>query len=81
MRIFTLGLGGLLLLSGVVLVVLADQEREVALEQATRNVVVLEQSLERARAMNLTHAETLTTLRSAIADEQAQLADTEGFLE
>jgi len=80
MRIFALALGGLLLASGAVLVVLADQERVAAIEHARQNVVVAERALERAREENLSHAEVLTTLRSAIAEQEAQLADTEGFL-
>lgn len=80
MRIFALGLGGLLLLSGAVVVVLADQEREAALAQAVQHVEVLEQRLERAREENLSRAEVLTALRSAIVEQERQLADIEGFL-
>lgn len=81
MRIFALGLGGLLLLGGGALVVLADQERQAAVEQADHAVTVLEQRLELEREANLADAETLTALRSAIAEQEAQLASAEGFLE
>jgi hypothetical protein len=80
MRIVALTLGCLLLLSGAAIVVLADQEREATLEQTRQSVVVLEQSLERARELNVSSAERLTTLRSAIAEQRAQLADSDGFL-
>lgn len=81
MRIFALGLGSLLLLGGGALVVLADQERQAAVEQADHAITVLDQRLELEREANLADAETLTALRSAIAEQQAQLASTEGFLE
>lgn len=61
--------------------VLADQERETSIEHARQNVADLERSLDDAREANLALAEALTTLRSAIADQEALLADTEGFLE
>ncbi|MGL3151631.1 hypothetical protein ACSS7Z_14870 [Microbacterium sp. A82] len=81
MRILALALGALLLVGGGALVVLADQEREAALEQMHQNVAVLDANLERARNENLQRAEQLTALRSAIAEQRAQLADTDGFLE
>lgn len=81
MRILALGLGSLLLLGGGTLVVLADQERQAAIDQANQTVSVLEQQLDSHLAENLTDAETLTSLRSAIAEQEAQLADAEGFLE
>lgn len=81
MRIFALGLGALLLLGGGALVVLADQEREASIENARQNVADLEESLDDARKTNLSLAEALTTLRSAIAAQEDLLADTEGFLE
>lgn len=61
--------------------VLADQEREASIEHARQNVADLEQSLDDARRLNLSLAEALTTLRSAIAAQEDLLADTEGFLE
>ena len=81
MRIVTLGLGGLLLLGGGVLVVLADQQRQGAVEQTEMHVRQLEESLERERATNTSRAEVLTELRSAIAEQEKKLADTEGFLQ
>lgn len=81
LRIFALGLGALLLLSGGVLVVLADQERQAAVAQAQQNVDDLERSLADSRRSNLLLAEALSTLRSAIADQEDLLADTAGFLE
>lgn len=61
--------------------VLADQEREASIENARQNVADLEESLDDARKTNLSLAEALTTLRSAIAAQEDLLADTEGFLE
>ena len=81
MRILALALGALLLVGGGALVVLADQEREATLEQMQQNVAVLDANLERARTENLQRAEQLTALRSAIAEQRAQLADTDEFLE
>ncbi|KDA05017.1 hypothetical protein DC31_03075 [Microbacterium sp. CH12i] len=81
MRILAFGVGGLLLLGGGALVVLADQEQEAGVERARQNVAELEQDLEDARADNLALAETLTSLRAAIAAQENQVADTEGFLE
>lgn len=81
MRIFALGLGGLLLLGGGVLVVLADQDRQAAVEITRQNIVELEHRVEGARAVNLSVAEALTSLRSAIAEQEKQLAETKGFLE
>lgn len=81
MRILALALGALLLVGGGALVVLADQEREATLEQMQQNVAVLDANLERARTENLQRAEQLTSLRSAIAEQRAQLADTDEFLE
>lgn len=61
--------------------VLADQEREASIEHARQNVAELERSLDDARDANLSLADALTTLRSAIAAQEELLVDTEGFLE
>lgn len=72
--------GGLLLIGGAVLVVVADQQRIDALEEARAAVVDVRETLDTARAANYALAEDLTALRSLIAQQDAQLADATGFL-
>lgn len=81
MRWVAFVLGGLLVLGGGALIVIADQERTAAVVQARKAVESAEQRLESARSENLMLAERLTALRSAIADQDDRLAQTEGFLE
>ena len=81
MRILALGLGALLLLGGGTLVVLADLERHAAVQHARESVDELEQRLADARLDKHSLAESLTALRSAIAEQDALLADTDGFFE
>lgn len=81
MRVVAVVVGGLLLVGGGVLVVAADQQRVAALEQARDQVERSQRRLEDAREENLRLAETLTALRSRIAEQDAQLSDSTGFLE
>ncbi|WP_460802598.1 hypothetical protein [Microbacterium sp. GXF6406] len=81
MRVLALGVGALLVLGGSVAVVLADQQRELAVEQARDEVQRLQSERDAERAANLTRTERLADLRVAIAAQEDQLADTTGFLE
>jgi hypothetical protein len=72
--------GGLLVVGGAVLVVVADQQRVDALDHARAAVVEAREQLDAAREVNLVLAERLTDLRSHIAEQDAQLADDSGFL-
>ena len=72
--------GGLLLVGGSVLVVVADQQRVDALDEAKAAVVRAEQSLEATRDANYRYAEQLTGLRTALAAQETLLSDTTGFL-
>jgi septal ring factor EnvC (AmiA/AmiB activator) len=81
MRIVAVVLGALLLIGGGVVVVVADEQRQAAVEQAHEEAERAEQRLAEAEAENLDLAERLTALRSAIAELDDSLADTEGFLE
>lgn len=80
MRGLAVGVGALLLMGGAVLVVVADQERQSALETVRAQVVLTEQRLETARAENLELATALTALRSQIAEQDAAIADGAGLL-
>jgi type II secretory pathway component PulJ len=81
MRIVALVLGGLLLIGGSALVVVADQQRQAAVEQARQAIADLEQRREQALDDNLALAGALTGLRSTIAEQEEQLGDRDGFLE
>lgn len=72
--------GSLLLIGGTVLVVVADQQRVDALAEARAAVEQAEEQLDATRDANYLLAEQLTALRTAIADQETQLADTTGFL-
>jgi len=80
MRVLSFLFGGLLLIAGVSAVLIADQQRQDSIEQAERELEKAEQRLVEAEAENLDLAEILTSLRSAIAAQEDELADTEGFL-
>ncbi|WP_251048692.1 hypothetical protein [Microbacterium sp. ISL-103] len=71
--------GGLLLIGGTVLVVVADQQRVDALDEARAAVVQAEERLETTRDVNYRLAERLTALRTTIAEQETQLSDTSGF--
>ncbi|WP_311244848.1 hypothetical protein [Microbacterium sp. WCS2018Hpa-23] len=72
--------GGLLLIGGTVLVMVADQQRVDSLAEARAAVVRAEDQLDATRDANYLLAEQLTALRTAIAEQETQLADTTGFL-
>ncbi|WP_217182727.1 hypothetical protein [Streptomyces sp. AC495_CC817] len=80
MRAVAVIVGGLLLIGGAALVVSADQQRVHAIEQAHAAVDEAQRMLDAKKAANLELAETLTTLRSQIAAQDAQLSDTTGLL-
>lgn len=81
MRALAVVTGGLLLVGGTVLLVVADQQRVAALDEARAAVVQAEEQLDATRAENYRLAERLTALRATIAEQDAQLEDTTGFLE
>lgn len=72
--------GGLLLIGGTVLVVVADQQRVAALAEVRVAVVQAEEELKATRDANYLLAERLTELRSTIAAQETLLSDTTGFL-
>ena len=72
--------GGLLLLGGTVLIAVADQQRVEALAEARAAVVEAEERLDAAHEGNLRLAGQLTTLRTAIAEQETLLSDTSGLL-
>lgn len=73
--------GSLLLVGGTVLVVVADQQRQAALDAVRAQVTQTEQRLDEAREDNLELARALTELRSQIAEQDAGIADSTGFLQ
>lgn len=81
MRALAVVTGGLLLVGGTVLLVVADQQRVAALDEARAAVVQAEEQLDATRDENYRLAERLTALRTTIAEQDAQLEDTTGFLE
>ncbi|MFB4349268.1 hypothetical protein [Microbacterium sp. CR_7] len=80
MRRLAVVVGGLLLVGGAVIVVVADEQRVAALAEVKAAVVRAEENLDAARAANYDLAEQLTSLRAQIAEQDAQLADSTGFL-
>ncbi|WP_136054092.1 hypothetical protein [Microbacterium sp. K24] len=80
MRSLAVVVGGLLLVGGFTLVVVADQERASALAAVRAEIDRVEQQLDASHGENLELAEKLTALRSQIAEQDAELADTTGFL-
>lgn len=72
--------GSLLLVGGLVLVVVADQERASAVAAVRAQIVQVQEQLDATQGDNLQLAEKLTALRSQIAEQDAKLADTTGFL-
>lgn len=80
MRNLAVVVGGLLLVGGAVAVVVADQERASAVAEVKAQIQQVEQELDASRGENLQLAEKLTALRSQIAEQDAKLADTTGFL-
>ncbi|AZH77560.1 MULTISPECIES: hypothetical protein [Microbacterium] len=80
MRSLAVAVGCLLLVGGVALVAIADQERLTALAAVKAEIVRVERALDDSRGQNLELAERLTELRAQIAQQDADLADTTGFL-
>lgn len=80
MRGVAVVVGGVLLIGGAAMVVLADQQRVDALAEARAAVEQAEDSLQDVRDANYRLAEKLTSLRSRIADQESELADSTGFL-
>jgi len=81
MRNLAVAVGCLLLLGGIALVAIADQERLTAIAAVKAEIVRVERALDESRGENLELAERLTALRSQIAEQDAKLADTTGFLQ
>ncbi len=80
MRSVAVILGGLLFVGGAVLVVVADQQRADALDEAKSALIRAEEQGEATRAANYTLAERLTSLRDQIAAQETELSDQTGFL-
>ena len=81
MRNLAVAVGCLLLLGGVALVAIADQERAASIAAVKAEIVRVERALDESRGQNLELAEELTALRSKIAEQDAEIADTTGFLQ
>lgn len=81
MRIFALALGGLLLIGGGALVVLADQERQAAVAQTQDGIASLDEAIRQAKAVNVLLFDRLAEVRRALAAQEQELADDEGFIE
>lgn len=80
MRRLAVVIGGLLLLGGAALVVVADQERAASVAAVKAEIARVEEALEASRGDNLELAAQLTALRAQIAEQDAKIADTTGFL-
>ncbi|MGH3690072.1 MAG: hypothetical protein ACRDT7_07955 [Microbacterium sp.] len=81
MRNLAVAVGCLLLLGGITLVAIADQERLTAVAAVKAEIVRVERALDESRGENLELAEKLTALRSQLAEQDAEIADTTGFLQ
>lgn len=80
MRRLAVVIGGLLLLGGAALVVVADKERAASVAAVKAEIARVEDALEASRGDNLELAAQLTALRAQIAEQDAKIADTTGFL-
>ncbi|WP_336502831.1 hypothetical protein [Microbacterium paraoxydans] len=80
MRNLAVVVGGILLLGGAALLVMADQERAADVVAVKAEIARIEDVLEESQTENLALAERLTELRSRIAEQDADLSDTTGFL-
>jgi septal ring factor EnvC (AmiA/AmiB activator) len=81
MRSLAVAVGCLLLLGGVALVAIADQERLESIAAVKAEIVRVERALDESRGENRELAEKLTALRSQLAEQDAEIADTTGFLQ
>lgn len=80
MRGLAVAVGCLLLVGGITVVAIADQERLESIAAVKAEIVRIERALETTRSDNRELAEQLTALRSQLAEQDAQIADTTGFL-
>jgi septal ring factor EnvC (AmiA/AmiB activator) len=80
MRGLAVAVGCLLLLGGVALVAIADQERVAAITAVKAEIVRVERALDESQGENLELAQKLTALRSQIAEQDTEIGDTTGFL-
>ncbi|MEV7578808.1 MULTISPECIES: hypothetical protein [unclassified Microbacterium] len=80
MRNLAVVVGGILLLGGAALLVVADQERAADVAAVKAEIARIEDVLDESQTENLALAERLTELRSRIAEQDADLSDTTGFL-
>ncbi|MFJ6533929.1 hypothetical protein [Microbacterium sp. NPDC091662] len=81
MRSLAVAVGCLLLLGGITLVAIADQQRQESIAAVKAEIVRVERALDESRGENLELAEKLTALRSKLAEQDAEIADTTGFLQ
>lgn len=80
MRSLAVAVGCLLLVGGITLVAIADQERMASIAAVKAEIARVEGALNVSRGENRELAEKLTALRSKLAEQDAQIADTTGFL-
>lgn len=80
MRGLAVAVGCLLLVGGITVVAIADQERLESIAAVKAEIVRIERALEATRSDNRELAAQLTALRSQLAEQDAQIADTTGFL-
>lgn len=80
MRGVAIVIGGLLLIGGATVVVLADQQRAAEVAALRAQIERVDERLDSSAEANLRLAESLTALRATIAEQDAALGDTTGFL-
>lgn len=80
MRGWAVAIGGLLLVGGAALVVVADQQRAAEVAEIEQRVEVVSARLDQIADDNMDLARQLTRLRSQIALQDAAIADETGFL-
>lgn len=80
MRNLAVAVGCLLLLGGVAVIAIADGERQAAVAAVKAEIVRVEHALDQTHGENLELAEKLTALRSQLAEQDARILDTSGFL-
>lgn len=81
MRGVAVVVGGLLVIGGATIVVLADQQRAAEVAHLHERVEQTTERLDDIGDDNLSLAEQLTALRSRIAEQDAALTDTAGFMQ
>lgn len=81
MRGVAVVVGGLLVIGGATVVVLADQQRAAEVAQLHERVEQTTEHLDDIGDENLSLAAQLTALRSRIAEQDAALSDTTGFMQ